>query len=374
MDSPNARTVASAGVRTAALVLASFGSGGAERVVLNLARGLQDAGARVRLLVVDARGPLRTAVPDGVDVVDLAAGRVRRAGRRLVGELRARPADLVIASQTHVNVLLGLLRPALPAGSRLVVREPNLRPEADPSRPADRAVGWALGRADLVVASSEPMQDHLSAVVAGRAPVVVLPNPVDVAGLRAAARAGEPLAPAARLVSVGRLAPQKAHVDLLAAVASAPGAPSLTVLGDGPLRDTLEAQVERAGLGGSVRLAGRVDDHATLTATVAAADLMVHPATFDGMPNAVLEALAVGTPVLATTDLTVLADLAAEVGPDALRLVPRGRLTDALTTAAATEPDPAPRPRPSLLPDRFAVDAVVTALLDTLDGRVASGS
>ena len=344
--------------------------------MLNLARGLRDAGTQVRLLVVDGRGPLRAAVPDGVEVIDLAAGRVRRAGRPIVQELRSRPADLILGSQTHVNVLLALLRPLVPARSRLVVREPNLRPEADPGRPRDRAVGWALGRADLVVASSAPMAAHLAATVRRPDRVVVLPNPVDVDGLRDAARAGTPVAGATPLVSVGRLAPQKAHADLLAALGTAPSAPSLTLLGDGPLRGALQEQAGDASTAGRVHLAGRVDDATTLAATVAAADLLVHPATFDGMPNAVLEALAVGTPVLATTDLKVLADLAAEVGPDALRLVPRDRLGEAL--AALTGPDPAPRPRPSLLPDRFAVDAVVAALDEALAalpdaGRVASG-
>jgi hypothetical protein len=49
------------------LVLPSFGSGGAERVVLNLARGLAATGAAVRLIVLDPTGPLRDQVPDGVE-------------------------------------------------------------------------------------------------------------------------------------------------------------------------------------------------------------------------------------------------------------------------------------------------------------------
>ena len=56
-------------------------------------------------------------------------------------------------------------------------------------------------------------------------------------------------------------------------------------------------------------VAGRVDARPTLASTVASAGLLVHPAHFDGMPNAVLEALALGTPVLATTDLEVLREL-----------------------------------------------------------------
>lgn len=355
----------------AALVLPSYGSGGAERVVLNLAGGLRARGWDVRLVVLDPRGPLRRAVPDGVRTVELRVRRARWAVPALVRELRGRPADLVIGSQTHVNVLLGLLRPMLPGRTRLVLREPNLRPVAERDPRRERRVGRSLGRADLVVASSEAMRDHLRTTVGGRAAIHVLANPVDVAHLRALAAGGTPIGRPGGLVSVGSLTEQKAHADLIDALATAgrgasPGTP-LTILGDGPLRAALEDRVRRLGLTDRVHLAGRVDDPATLAATVAAAGLLVHPARFEGMPNAVLEALALGTPVLATTDLSVLTELAAEVGPEGLRRVPRAELGARI----AEDVRPAwegPNPRPSLIPERFGVDAVVTALLEALDG------
>lgn len=346
-----------------ALVLPSFGSGGAERVVLNLAGGLRARGADVRLLVLDTEGPLGAAVPDGVEVVDLHTPRARRAGPRLVAELRRRPTDILIGSQTHVNMLLALVRPLLPRRTRLVLREPNLRPASGRDPRADRRVGRLLGRADLVIASSEAMRAHLRTTVGARAPVHVLPNPVDVAGLRAEAAHGTPLGRPGGLVTVGRLTDQKGHADLVAALATALAVPHLTVLGDGPLRTTLEERAHALGVDRRVTFAGRIDDRTALTATVASAALLVHPAHFDGMPNAVLEALALGTPVLATTDLEVLRDLAEEVGPDALLLVPRAELAASLGEARGPALDAA---RPNLLPERFAVGAVVAALLDAV--------
>ncbi len=114
-----------------ALILPSFGSGGAERVLLNLAKGFAAAGAEVRLVALDPDGPLRAEVAPDVEIVDLDRARVRWAAPTLVRHLRRRPATLVIGSQTHLNVLLGLLRPALPPQTHLVLREPNLLPEAD---------------------------------------------------------------------------------------------------------------------------------------------------------------------------------------------------------------------------------------------------
>ena len=353
-----------------ALVLPSFGSGGAERVVLNLAAGFSARGSTVRLLVLDGRGPLRDRVPTGVAIVDLDRPRARRAGPALVAELRRRPVDLLVGSQTHVNVLLGLLRRLLPRSTRLVLREPNLQPGADARSARDRAIGRALGRADLVVASSPAMREHLVASVRGRARVHLLPNPVDVDGLRALAASSPPGRSdpgSAHLVSVGRLVGLKAHDDLLRALASSGTDHTLTIVGDGPERARLERLAGELGLAGRVELTGRIDDPARLARAVASADLLVHPSRTEGLPNAVLEALALGTPVLATTDLTVLAALADEVGSDALRLVPRDALPDALAGVRTRTADAMAPLRPSLLPARFRLPDVVAALLDAVE-------
>lgn len=354
------------------LVLPSFGSGGAERVVLNLAAGLAGRGWTVRLLVLDGRGPMRDRVPPGVAIVDLDRARARRAGPALVAELRRRPVDLLVGSQTHVNVLLGMLRPLLPHTTRLALREPNLRPAADPRSLRHRAIGRVLGRADLVIASSPAMREHLVASVRGRARVQVLPNPVDVDALRsqvaadAATRHGPwgPQERTIRLVTVGRLTGQKAHDELLRALAHVDAPLTLAVLGDGPLRAPLEALARELGLVDRVRFLGRVDDPRDLTGIVASADAMVHPARYDGMPNAVLEALALGTPVIATSDLRVLHELADEVGPQGLRLVPRDDLPEVLGAVAVRSSRHVLGA--SLLPDRFRLPDVVDALLDAV--------
>ena len=356
-----------------ALVLPSFGSGGAERVVLNLARGLVAAGADVRLLMLEDRGPLRALVPSEIEIVDLARPRARSAGPAIVAHLRRRPADLVIGSHTHLNVLLALLRPVLPPSTRLVLREPTLHPAPSPQRPADRLLGRALGRADLVVATSEAMHEHLVGTVRGPARVALIPNPVDVAALRAGAERvladnaeglRGAIADAPHLVCVGRLAAGKAHDDLLRALAAVASGTLLTIVGDGPLRDELESLSRTLGIVDQVRFTGRIDDPDQLAARVAAADALVHPSRFEGMPNAVLEALALGTPVIATEDLSVLDALAEEVGPSVLQLVPRTELPEAI--AAVRSAGAARVLRPSLLPDRFRVDQVVAALVEAV--------
>lgn len=343
----------------AALVVPTLESGGAERVVLNLATGLRDAGVRVRIVAIDGRGPLRDHIPRGVELVDLERPRARRAVVALVTHLRRARTELLIGSQTHVNVLLALIRPFLRDPMHLVLREPALRTTAPRSSLGERVLGRLLGRADLVIASSEAMRERLELTVHGRAQVLTLPNPLDLAELRAvgdgAHRGG--------LIAVGRLVEGKAYDDLLRALAASPGSRQLTLVGTGPAERDLRQLAAELGIADRVEFVGHLTDRTRLATLVAAADLLVHPSRSEGMPNVVLEALALGTPVLATTELLALHELADEVGPSGLRLVPRDTLAGSI---AETRPLAGPIPRPSLLPARFASGTVIAGLLEAL--------
>ncbi|MFT7724551.1 MAG: glycosyltransferase family 4 protein [Roseateles sp.] len=120
---------------------------------------------------------------------------------------------------------------------------------------------------------------------------------------RPAARAALGLeADAPLLLSVGNLVELKGHALLVEAVhALREGWPALrlAIAGEGPERPRLEALIERLGLGARVRLLGPVAN-ADLPAWYNAADLFLMPSSREGLPNALLEALACGTPALAS--------------------------------------------------------------------------
>jgi glycosyltransferase involved in cell wall biosynthesis len=123
---------------------------------------------------------------------------------------------------------------------------------------------------------------------------VVIHNAVEVEGVPLASPDG---GPPMRIVSVGRIAPPKDFHTLVQAVGSLEsGTAELTLLGDGPDRDALEAEIAGLGLAGTVTLAGNVQD---VPSRLAQADVFVLSSRSEGFPISVLEAMAAGLPVVA---------------------------------------------------------------------------
>jgi len=112
----------------------------------------------------------------------------------------------------------------------------------------------------------------------------------------------QPVPDTNRLVCVGRLAEQKGQLLLLEALGrlAAEGVPFEMVLaGDGPMRHIIEEQMQRLGLKERVRITGWVSGD-TVRQEILAARTMVLPSFAEGLPVVLMEALALGRPVLTT--------------------------------------------------------------------------
>jgi glycosyltransferase involved in cell wall biosynthesis len=163
----------------------------------------------------------------------------------------------------------------------------------------------AAGRTGAATAVSGPLGREFQGLT-GITPEII-PMGVDIARFRPAAPS-DLLQPGPRILSVGRLAAKKGlhHlIDALAQVAPALPEARLTIVGDGPIRAELEAQVTRLGLTGRVRFLGMIPNE-DLPAHFNEADLFVVPSIIDqtgdreGLPVSILEAAASGVPVVAT--------------------------------------------------------------------------
>jgi glycosyltransferase involved in cell wall biosynthesis len=181
----------------------------------------------------------------------------------------------------------------------------------------------AFGRGRLVCPVSVDLAEHVAAIAPGVA-IKPIPNVVDT-DLFVPPERWRP-GPSLRLVSVGSLVPIKGHRHLIAAVAALrrQGAQlTLEVIGDGPLRDDLERASAELGVDDVVTFAGRLDKAAVAEA-LRRADVFVLPSLWENLPCALLEAMAVGLPAVASR----VGGVAEVVGPGEAILVERDSTDD----------------------------------------------
>jgi glycosyltransferase involved in cell wall biosynthesis len=195
---------------------------------------------------------------------------------------------------------------------------------------------------DEIVAASPQTAERLRAILGSRAEIRVAPNGIDLDAIQAAL----PVAETTDLVVVGRLISHKRIDMLLDAVARlrAMGRPvTCRIIGDGPERAALHAQAESLGLRDAVEFRHDVSEQKELYSLVKSARVFAFPSEREGFGIAVLEALACGLPVLATSapdnlaqhlvarsSRGVICDPTPEAFADAL-----SRLLDASAAAAA---------------------------------------
>lgn len=354
-----------------AFLLPSFAGGGAERVALSLLADLPPARYLASLILMTGHGPLESLVPGQTPCTDLGQPRLRRASWPLVRALRQQQPDVVFSTMGYMNLALLAGRRWLPPQTRIVVREANL---PSLSLTANRR-SWLFRhayrrfypRADMVICTSQEMRRQMIAdfaVAPGRAQI--LPNPVDVDALRrAAAPTLRPAGTGPHFVAAGRLHRQKGFDRLLELFATLPRTPTLTILGDGPEGPALRRQIADLNLADRVTLPGF---EANPWRHTAGADAFLMPSRWEGMPNAALEALACGTPVIATPQSGGLPELQSAI-PHGLTIAPFGDPFQAAMTQVSA--GPCTDPRPSLLPPAYHRSAVARRFADLLDQVVA---
>jgi glycosyltransferase involved in cell wall biosynthesis len=160
---------------------------------------------------------------------------------------------------------------------------------------------WALRRARRILVPSAYLRDIAVGWGIGGDRVVVVPNPAPPLppsfATREEARA-ELGVTGVTLGAAGRLTAQKALGDALAALARVPDV-ELVVIGDGPERSALERAATALGVGHRARFLG-AGSRADVLRLFRAVDAALLTSAWENLPHSLLEALAVGTPVVAT--------------------------------------------------------------------------
>lgn len=285
--------------------------GGVERVMINLARGFVDNGIETDMVLGRAEGPLLSHVPPAVRVFDLGVSRMHQALPGLVRYLRRERPKVILSALDHCNAVALLAKAWARVPSRVIVSVhfDTSQVVAHARNFLDRSVRvWTrllYPWADAVVAVSQGVaEDLIHRTGISREKVRVIYNPVITPELflRAEEDPGHPwLAPGSPpvILGVGRLAKQKDFSTLIRAFARvrAVRPARLLILGEGEERAELERLVKELGLVQDVSLPGF---SANPYAFMKRAAVFVLSSRYEGLPTVLVEALALGTPAVAT--------------------------------------------------------------------------
>lgn len=307
--------------RPVALLFATSGHSGVDRVIRNLLEAFADVPRSFHLLTIHGHGPYPDTLPDNVTHRPLPARHRNTVVPALMHYLwRERPAALLTASH-RLNRAALLARALTRARTRVAIRmgmtlsgqEADLG--AAKAHRLWRSMRRWYPRADAVIAPSPGVGDDLQRLAGVRDDQLrVIPNPLIDDRLRAQAAAepseadpavewlGEPGRPPAApvILGAGSLEPRKDFatlIDAFARLRARHGEARLVILGEGRQRAALQGQVERLGLSASVRLPGFTDNP---YAWMARASVFALTSQREGSGAVLVEALACGIPVVAT--------------------------------------------------------------------------
>ncbi len=300
---PSQRLLPTRPVRVLA-VCPQLTSGGAERQLVCLCRSIDRERFDVRVLYYETAGPLLGELNDlripviHLDRRSLGGFGLLRALRRQIADLRPDVLDCRLPSGYRFGRLAAIGRavPVVVAEERTVLATTGPRHWVDVfcNRWTDAWVGNSADVARHIVRDLGMPPDR----------VHVISNGIDAERFRSATvdpdladlgRAGRRL-----VLNLGNLSPaknQKLFLRVADRLRRADPALAFALCGEGPLRGELEADARRLGLDGVCRFLGFRRDIAPV---LAAASVMIQASDWEGLPNAVMEAMAAGLPVVAT--------------------------------------------------------------------------
>ena len=279
--------------------------GGAERVIVTLLKHIDTRRFEVTLISLGYIDPgLAKEIPGDIKLVSFGKQSVRTGLWSLIKFIRNNPPDILFSGLSHLNLALSIIWFLMPKKTKIVVRESNVVSENVKLFPFSllfkllyKLFYWRLS---LIICQSQEMADDLQQNYNVKSSSLkILQNPLDRVFLFNEANNVIEKTNAKNLfVACGRLEFQKGFDILLEAIGLLSNHDfELHIIGQGSLNQKLQKQASNLELGGKVKFLGFQENPFPF---IKQADLFVLSSRFEGMPNVVLEAIALGTPVVST--------------------------------------------------------------------------
>ncbi|AFZ00160.1 glycosyltransferase [Calothrix sp. PCC 6303] len=296
-------------IKKIATFIPNLHGGGAEKIVINLLKGMLKTNVSLDLVLINADGPYLSQIPDKVRVINLAAGRSLKSILPLSNYLRKHKPDAIISHLSEANLATVLAKKISRTESKVILVEHNTL-SASKSKLIRARFFTPLMRklypyADTIVGVSQGVSQDLECQLnLSKGKVRTIYNPIvdfDLINKAKSSldhpwfRKGSPPV----FLAVGRLTEQKDFMNLIQAFAllRKQRHARLLILGEGEKRSELEELINKLGVREDVSLPGFVDNP---YAYMSRANGYVLSSRWEGLPTVLIEAMACGCPVIAT--------------------------------------------------------------------------
>ena len=276
------------------IVLGSMGRGGAERVISHISNYLAEKGWQIWIAVL-LSGKVGYQLHPNVQIVDLSGAtqsRIKRLPywfsslRKLTAQVQP---DSILSFAARINVIVQMA--CLGQNKKIIVSERNDPYMDGRSKLVDLLTSLLYPRAKAVVFQTKRAASYFSMLKLQNS--VIIPNPVFIQHGKKAEHKG-------KIVTVGRLTQQKNQqmlIDAFAEIKKRFPYAELHIFGEGEFREALTSKAKALGLSGCVFLPGNLKD---VHVHIADAGIFVLPSDYEGLSNALLEAMAIGLPCIST--------------------------------------------------------------------------
>ena len=313
------------------IILPNFSAGGAERVTINLANNLSYS-KDVHLIVFNDYGPLRKHLSKNVVVHNLDKPSLRQSILLIIRLIKKLKPKVVFSSIGYINIATISIKTVFRYSFRTIIREANLPSISLKNNKANFLFKFLYKKlypkANLILASSQRMKlEFINDFNINNSHINVINNPVDIKHIRKLAKEkiNHPAFNISKeiiFITAGRLTVQKNHKELIDNFINLNKKNSrLLILGDGELKMDLKNYIQLKQVSDKVILLGYVENP---WAWFSIGDAFLLSSSWEGMPNAALEALACGLPVIATPNCGGLPDLTTELDKDSLTISKMG--------------------------------------------------
>ena len=280
------------------IIVPTLECGGLERNVSIICNNIDTGKYDVTLAVLNNEHPFFTITNPGVKIIDLQIKNVRKSLFAIVRLSRKLNPDIILTTANHLNLYVSIFKWVFPKKMKLVARESSIVSINTEHAPFPALYHWLLRRfyknTDLIICQSEYMRnDLIRHYHIPESKLRVIYNSVTIPDTNLNVRGDNEMA---ELITVARLSAEKGLDRLIRAVSHIKKPYRFTIIGEGSSRAALQELINDLSLQQNVFLAGSREKP---FACVQSPSLFLMGSQYEGFPNAMLEALAAGIPVVA---------------------------------------------------------------------------